>query len=463
MNALSRNWQVLTASWALESQRRRARQAEAENHAFLPAALEVLERPPSPIGLALLWGMLAFVAAAFLWACLGRMDVVVSAPGKLIPSGHVQLVQSADGGVVRALHVRDGELVRKGQLLADLDPTQSGAEAAQAQAALATARMDAARSQALLRVVRGEPMAFAPPPGTEPAVAATQRALIESQLSEFRGKLGDLGQRRAEALAQARASELERRRLFDTLPLLRDRVARRRKLTDQGLNSKIQQLELEQQQLDHERSIGVQAEGVVRYAATAGSLAQQMDEARAAFVKEAATALAKAEDEVRLRTEELRKADQRSRLQQLRSPADGTIQQLSIHTIGAVVKPGDPIMVVVPAAGGVVMEAQLRNQDVGQVYVGQPVALKLEAFPFTRYGTVPGKLVGLSRDAIQDEKAGLIYQARVAVDPAWRPKGGIALSPGMAATADIHTGSRRIIWFLLSPIARRAQEAGREW
>jgi len=205
----------------------------------------------------------------------------------------------------------------------------------------------------------------------------------------------------------------------------------------------------------------VQAESIHRWQATAAALAMQGEEARAAFVREAASALAKARDEIALRTEELRKAMQKTQLQVLRAPVDGTVQQVSIYTIGAVVKPADPIMVVVPSAGGLVMEAQLRNRDVGPVREGQRVAIKLDAWPFTRYGTVPGRIVGISRDAIQDEKRGLVYAVRIAIDTD-QARGPIRLAAGMSGTADIKTGSRPIIAFLLSPIQRRIDEAGRE-
>jgi len=176
------------------------------------------------------------------------------------------------------------------------------------------------------------------------------------------------------------------------------------------------------------------------------------------------TALAKARGGITLRSAELRKAAQCSRLQQLRAPVDGTVQQVSIYTIGAVVKPADPIMVIVPSDGGLVMEAQLPGRDIGRVCEGQRVAIKLDAWPFTRYGTVPAHIVGLSRDAIQDEKRGLVYAARIAIDGDWAAakRSPIRLSAGMSGTADVKTGSRAIIAFLLSLIQRRIGEAGRE-
>lgn len=163
-------------------------------------------------------------------------------------------------------------------------------------------------------------------------------------------------------------------------------------------------------------------------------------------------------------TEEQTKADQRASLQVIRAPVDGTVQQLAVYTEGAVLKPADPILVVVPAGGQLEVEAQVLNRDIGFVRAGQEVTVKLEAFPFTRYGTLKGKLTSISPDAVQDEKLGPIYVAHVAVmEPSLGSQNvGVEITSGMAATAEITTDERRVIDYLLSPIERRVREAGRE-
>ena len=461
---LRHHWDVLTASWAKESERRRTERVHREAHEFLPAALEVLERPPSPIGLGIVWILIAILTAAILWAAFGRLDVVASAPGKIIPADKVKVIQSADGGVVRKILVRDGERVRGGQILIELDPTLSGADQAQAASALQTARVQAAQARSLLGYARTGRLSFVTPDGTPAEVAATQAQLLRATTAEYAAKLAELEQRRAEAQALASQAGREVAKLTETLPLLEERVAKRRILAEKGYSSKLTQLELEQQQMVHRSEIGVQTDNRRRYAATVASAAAQIAALKETFVREAATNLAKAQDEIALRTEELTKADQKSRLQALRSPVGGTVQQLSVAAPGAVVKPADPIMVVVPEGGALVAEVMIANKDVGHVRVGQPVEVKLEAYPFTDYGTVRGRLEWVANDAVQDEKLGLIYQARVRLEHHAIQSGDrtVRLAPGLAATADIQTGTRRIVEYLLSPLSRRAQEAGRE-
>lgn len=172
-----------------------------------------------------------------------------------------------------------------------------------------------------------------------------------------------------------------------------------------------------------------------------------------------------AEADARLAREELTRATQRQSQQVLRSPVDGVVQQLAITSEGAVLKAADPIpktrTVVVPDSGELIVEAQVLNRDAGFVEVGQPVTVKLEAFPFTRYGTLEGKLAWISRDAIQDEKLGPVYAARVTVTPPARGS-TIEVTPGLAASAEIRTDERRVIDYLLSPLERAVSEAGRE-
>ncbi len=503
---LRHHFDVFTTSWKAETARRQSETRKQEQHEFLPAALEVLERPPSPIGRLLLWGMLGFVGIAIAWACLGSLDVVVSAQGKVIPLARVKVVQSADGGVVRGIYVADGERVKAGQLLIELDPTQSGADAAQAMSALGTARLDKARAEALLRHLATGSHRYTAPKGTDAVQARTQATLVASEIAGLEAQLADLAAKHAETAAQAGMALQERDKLVSTLPMLDERVAKRKELAEKGLSSKLLQLELEQQQMGHQRDIGVQRQAAQRYDAASNAITMQMRSLQQNFAKEAATLLAKSESEISLREEELRKATQKNALQRLTAPVDGIVQQLSLHTLGAVVKPADPILVVVPTTGALIVDAQLLNKDVGQLHIGDPAAIKLEAFPFTRYGTIPGTLTQLSRDAVQDEKLGLVYQAKIRIEcptptsPSPRRRPGpmntddknmdstvapatqntdpkrpvqsrakpreaylcTHLAPGLATTTDIKTDQRRIITFLLSPIQRRLAEAGRE-
>ncbi|QCI79910.1 HlyD family type I secretion periplasmic adaptor subunit [Hankyongella ginsenosidimutans] len=300
--------------------------------------------------------------------------------------------------------------------------------------------------------------------GRCPAVVALQKQLIAERLNELAARAATLKEQAAEARAQGAAAEAEVKRLTDTLPYLVERVEKRRSLVDKGYASRVGQLELEQQRMDHEGQIAVQRQNAARARATLAGIAEQMTMGRAESLREVLADLAKAQSEERLAREELVKADDRSALQVVRAPADGTVQQLAVYSEGAVLKAADPILVVVPEGAPLVLEAQVLNKDVGFVRAGQAVTVKLEAFPFTRHGTLDGRVQWVSPDAIQDEKLGPVYQARIAVAPPSTKVAatGVVVTPGLAATAEIKTARRRVIDYLLSPLERRLDEAGRE-
>lgn len=460
---VGRHWDVLREAWALERERRRTAPKWRETD-FLPAALEVVETPPNPLGKWMLWTLMALVAFAVLWSVLAKVDIVAIAPAKTVADGRNKLVQSAEGGVVREIFVRDGQQVKLGQPLVALDPTATGAELSQAQSALQAARLTVARNRALLGIYSGADAVFRPPADTPTAVVAVERQLIVQRSAELDAKVATLASQAEEARAQIAGASAEQTRLTGTLPMLSDRVARRRSLADKGLSSKILQLELEQQELDHRGQIAVQAATAHRARAALVGVGRQAAMARAEAAREVLTDLSRAEAEVQQREEEVNKAQNRSGLQMLRAPADGTVQQLAVYAAGAVLKPADPILVVVPANTPLIVEAQVLNRDVGFVRIGQRVTVKFDAYPFTRYGVTEGRLVGLSRDAVVDDKLGPVYQARVrllasslTIEGQRQP-----LAPGLGATAEISTGSRRVIDFLLSPLERRLGEAGRE-
>ncbi len=459
----ARHWRVLRDSWALETERLKSRKAWTETD-FLPAALEVVETPPNPLGRIILWSLIVFLALALVWSIVAKIDVVAVAPGKVIAAGRNKLVQSAEGGVVRSILVRDGQTVRRGQPLVTLDPTATGAEREQALAKLQTAALDAARSRAILSALHGGAANFVPPEGMSGDIVAVQRQLIDSRLAELRAKAQTLQEQAGEADAARGASGAEIARLRDTLPFLTERADKRRVLTEKGYASRLGQLELDQQRVDHERRIGVEVQNQRKAAASLAGVRQQLAEVRSQAIRETLADLAKADAEVRVAREELVKATQRTGLQIVRAPVDGTVQQIAVTSEGSVLKPADPILVVVPSNAQLIVEAQVLNRDIGFVRAGQPVTVKLEAFPFTRYGTLEGKLMWISRDAIQDEKLGPVYQARVAILDNHPTGGGAPLdvSPGLQASAEIRTSERRVIDYLLSPIERRVQEAGRE-
>ena len=460
---LAHHWRVLRTAWRLENEAK-ARRRPRLDHEFLPAALEIIEKPPSP---GLRWLMLilcSLFAVALLWSCIGRVDTVAVATGKVVPSANVKIIQPIEIGAVRSIHVRNGQRVKRGQLLIELDPTLAGADDAQATQGLLSARLTQARSDALVRYLATGRLAYAPPGGTPAAIAVTQAGLVQAAVAEYEAERASLQEARAQSTAELAAANAEVAKLNQTLPLVDQQLEGRRTLSDKGYYSKLKLLEYEQLRVEHIQNIAVQRSAAARARAAIANADAQIARLRETFGKTAFADLSEAEDKGAVATEEIRKTARRRQYQELRSPVDGVVQQLAVNTVGGVVQPAQPLMVVVPSAVEVEVEAQILNRDIGFIREGQPVRVKLEAFPFTDYDLIEGEVASISRDAIEDEKRGLIYAVRVRLKRRTIHVRGqdMPIGPGLAVQAEIRTGERRIIQYLLSPIAQTFDEAGRE-
>lgn len=463
MNAVTRHWQIVRA--ALEVERMRSRPLfRTEDAAFLPAALEIVETPVSPTARVTAWVLMIGLAVTILWLFVGRLDIVASAPGRLIPVGNVKLVQSATSGIVRAILAEDGQHVRAGQPLVELDPTISSADKEEATRGLETAQLAAARDRAILSGLDGQGFAFVAPPGTASDMIETSRALARSKLAQIDASSAQHEADRRSAVAAREEARAQLAKLDQTIPLIDQEVDAYDTLLTKGFAPRLRVIEMHRERIgaarDRDTAIQTASKAEAQIAASESALAEDRAQARAGLLDD----LARNEADERERSQELIKSSKRSGLQSLVAPVDGTVTQLAIHTIGGVVEAARPVMVIVPSGGGLLAEAKILNRDAGFVHVGQPVALKLDAYPFTRYGTVPGVIRGISSDAVADPRLGLVYIARIALTRAVIDRDGemVSLIPGMTVIADIRTGRRSIAGYLFGPVTARFNDAARE-
>jgi len=477
--AIARHVAIFRASWRIQD----AADANARprtDHEFLPAALEIMEKPPSPGWRWLMLSLAGLFTIGLIWSFVGKVDVIATATGKVVPSGNVKVIQPIEIGYVRAIHVKNGQHVNAGDLLVELDPTLAGADAAQASSNLLTSEVVAARNAALLGHLGGGKAAFAAPAGTSAEVVRTQQQYVRSSIAEYEGEKASLVQQRAERSAELAGSLAEIAKLERTLPLVEQQLAARQELADKGYFAKIRLLEYEQLKVEHEQNIEVQRAQAAQARAAIGNIDAQLMRLRGSFGKLAVAELSESQEKSGLAREEVTKSVRRAAFQQLRAPVSGTVQQLVLNTIGGVVQPAQPLMIIVPDDAEAVVEAHILNRDIGFIREGQAVRVKLEAFPFTDYGIVPGIVESISRDAIdmpaQGGEAkgerpsgppppqGLVYSARIRLAQRTIRVGSRdqRIGPGLAVQAEIKTGERRIIQYLLSPIAQMADEAGRE-
>src|SRR5437868_2955604 len=335
MATLARHWSILKLSWRDQNERRTRARPRAE-HEFLPAAQEIIEKPPSPGLRWLLLGTCVFFVLAVGWALIGRVDVVAVAPGKVVAAGNVKLIQPLEIGTVRAIHVRNGQFVAAGELLLELDPTLVTAEEAQSSQTLANAQVLQARNNALLAHLAGRSARFIRPPGVPDQVVRTEQMLVANAIAEYDAAIAGLRQQRAEKQADLAAANAEIAKLRESQPFIDKQLAARRELVSKGYYSKLNLLQYEQDSNEHLRSIDVQVANAARARASIGEIDAEIAKLRGNFGKTAANDLAEAAGKAGLAGEELRKSERKRQLQELRSPVDGIVQELTVCTTGGV-------------------------------------------------------------------------------------------------------------------------------
>jgi hemolysin D len=453
--------------------------------AFLPAALEVVETPPSPIGRAVGLTIVAMFIVALAWTCLGHIDIVATASGKIVPSVRTKTIQPFETGVIRAIRVQDGQHVAAGDILIELDQTINGAELNHIRSDLTAARLDIARLRAALREDADPLEAFAPPEGAGRELVAMQRQLLRHQIEEQRAKLAALDRQKAQKEAELGTVKASVNKLEAVLPVLKQRVDIRETLYSHETGSKASYLEILQAYVDSQQELMIQKSRRSESEAAIAAITEARVQAVAEFRRTLYGELVETERKASGLSEDIVKATQRTELQALTAPVDGTVQQLAVHTVGGVVTPAQALLVLVPSDSHLEVEAMLSNRDIGFIHPGQDVEIKVDTFPFTRYGLIHGRVVSVSRDAIAREKPfergaekasgaessssepkgqELVYSARISLDRTQMQvdENVVNLTAGMAVTAEIKTGSRAMITYLLSPLTRYAHESLRE-
>jgi hemolysin D len=449
--------------------------------AFLPAALEIVETPPSPTGRAIGISVIALFCFALIWSIFGTVDIVATAPGRIIPTGGTKIIQPFESGVVSAILVHDGQSVAAGDVLIELDPTMSEAERDHLRSDLVSAKLDVARLRAALSARPDPVQEFRPPEEASQALIEMNRQLLISQLAEQQGKQAALDRQLKQKEAERDTIAAAITKVETTIPVLTQRVDIRKYLYDKDLGSKLTYLTEYQDLIGQQQEILVQKSRLQEAEAALAALSETRGQTAAEYRRTRFEELTKAEQKASGLAQDVIKAEQRTKLQALTAPVDGVVQQLAVHTVGGVVGPGQVLLAVVPLDSHLEIEAMVSNRDIGFVHAGQGAEIKVDTFNFTRYGLIHGDVLSVSKDAIsrdrsQDksndkgtDKTGeqnqeLNYAARVSLDRTQMQVEDklVNLTPGMAVTVEIKTGSRKIIGYLFSPVMQYKQEMFRE-
>jgi hemolysin D len=464
---------------------------------FLPAALEIIETPASPVGRSIALLIATAAATAVLWASVGQVNIITSAPGRVVPVGRSKVLQPFQAGIVQTIVVNDGEHVTAGQPLILLDPVFANADALRLKTDLHELELDRSRLEGLRAALgtANAPRLLDIPAGTTPLEAGVAFQQMQAQASDEIAKLDDIEEQIVEKQFEAGQALGAIAKIDADLPFLGQVAAMRTRLLDDKVGSKLDWLSSEEQLAETGPDLAVataQEEAALAYV---GVLKQQRAEAVAGYTERVTADLEQVDEKIDDNSQGLIKADQLVDLTVLRAPIAGTIQQLAVHTVGGVVSQGEPLLTVVPNDQNLIVEASIKNQDIGFVHTGQVAEIKIGAYDFTRFGTIKGTVMSITRDVVDQTPSqapendgyesgadpngpgqgtaqnGLNtmsqepeYVAHIALSATsiQTDQGSAAILPGMAVTADIKTGRRRIISFLLSPFAHQIDDAGKQ-
>lgn len=458
---LTKYSRIISASWKdRDTTRQKQRRSELE---FLPAVLEIQHTPPHPLPRVVLKLLCTFILAAFIWAVVGNIDIIASAEGKIIPSGYVKYIQPITTANVRHIYVTDGQYVKESQLLIELDATMSHADVTKLTNDNLQAQFDAIRYQNLLNQLDNKALVDYPVGSDlyKQEMVLNSKNQFKAQWLELQDKLQSIKARQSSLNEAIRTSNAIITKYNQTLPILKEKESDYLELYNKKFMSQHGYLDVSKQRIDLQQSLA-EEEGKVREIRSQIQEQQRQYQLTISdFRMDIGEKLLLSKQKQTATEQDLIKAQEAQNSTRLLAPESGYVQQLAVHTVGGVVTPAQPLMVIVPKDGGITVEAQLENKDIGFVHPDQDAEIKVAAFPFTRYGTVHGKVISVSADAIEDQKQQLRYKVYIRLDKTSMIINGspIALTPGMMITAEIKTGKRKLIDYFLSPLIQNTTEA----
>jgi len=440
---------------------------------FAPAILRAQHENPAPLPRFVLHIALALFAVMLAWACFGRLDIIAVAQGKLIPGSYVKIVQPADSGVVREILVKDGQEVKAGQVLMRMDTQVSDADSATVDNDLRLRLLQLRRIQAELNSTLFIPVKGDPPTMFQ-QVLAQYRANREAYRSQIENERAALAKAEQDLKG---AVEMESR-LRQTVPIYVETEAAHQNLAKDGFISRLALLDKTRERIEKEQELKAQTYQVASLKATIEQSHKRLAQVTSTYRQQLENERSDANAQ-RLRLEqEAGKQAYKHDLLELKAPHDGIVKDLATHTAGTVVSPGTIVMTLVPHDDPVKAEVWVTNEDAGWVDVGQPVKLKLAAFPFNKYGMVNGRVETISPDAAElpdtrerdrkDTREHVMppsgFRTLVALDSPYLEATGKRhrLTAGMLVSAEVNLGSRTVMEYLLSPVQKTAHEAGRE-
>ncbi len=434
-----------------------------EDAEFMSDLRSAVMRGPRVSASILFLSIVAFFVGAVYWASVATLDEVTTGEGRVIPSSQIQVLQNLEGGILAKIHVREGEIVEQSQVLLTIDDTQAASKYREDRARVLALRASVARLQA---EQQGKPPEFPDEVVAErPDLVETELAVYGARTTELRSSI-EVYRRQIEQRKQELV-ELDSRigQLTDNLALGHEELDILAPLVEQGVSARIELIRLQRQVNDIEGDLMAAQQSVPRARSALNEVRRRVEERRAAYLSEVASALAAARGELASVSEVMASAQDRVRRTQVRSPVQGTVIKLYINTIGGVIRPGEDLLEIVPLEDNLLVEAQIRPADIAFLHPGQAAKVKITAYDFAIYGGIDAELEQISADTILNEEGERFYQIRVRTNRNFmvdREGNLLPIIPGMVAEVDILTGKKTVLQYLMKPILRAGGRAMRE-
>lgn len=417
--------------------------------AFQPAAIEIIESPPSPLGRTVIWIIFTIFITAIIWACIGEVDQIASARGKIIPNGQVKTLQVSNQEIITGIFVEEGDFVEKGQILMEMDSTLREIDFETAQKKVETLELE---KILLEKEMNGK--SDKKNGAKESLEYSYHEQLRNMRQEEYREKalLYEIEISRAKKDKEKAVLDLDYYKKQEKH--LEKQVMRNKKLVEAGSLSRTEYEEkdsewtLMKNKVHGAKVLIASAEEKISKAnQNLKTLAQSYRTERIQMVVEKDKELLQAKAE-------LEKMKKKYAMHNLRAPVSGRISGIGAHTIGGVVSSAQPVVSIVPKGTPLVIEAKVLNKDIGFIKEGQECDIKLDAFPFQRYGVASGKIVYVSPDAFEDKRLGYVYTIRVKPEREFikLENMNLNMTPGMTASVEVKLKRRKIIEFFLPAI-----------
>lgn len=461
---LRRYWQIAKMALLQEKATADSKVKGMNEHEkeFLPAVLEVTEMPPSHAARLLTYTIMLMFTVLILWSVLGKIDIIATSQGKLIPASNIKTIQTLTDSEIEEIYVQEGQYVKEGDLLLKFNQTEVLANISRVQNETEALEIAIARLKALLTETPEENFTYNQE--IDEYLVKMHTDLLKSQMVEKAAKIEVLQGQIAKAGKEKDTIQADLTRIEKLLPSVEERIEKKRILVDQKLMARLTFLEQEEELTNLQEQRNVQARKMAETEENIEYLKKELRQYLAEFDKNLMQELTENREKLASYKQELIKYEEALKRTEVKAPLSGYVQQLVYHTKGGVVETAKPIMNIVPEDYKLEADVMILNKDIGFVKPEQEVEIKIDSFPFTKYGTIKGNVRNISGDAIQDEKLGLVYASRLTLlDNKINADGQIVqLKPGMGVTAEIKTGKRRVIEYLLSPVMKYLNESMRE-